>query len=90
MKLRPGDTIRVTKADNASDNRTASNFNILKALDVEWDGEKFLGCTLDSGGRCLWPLEDMQEYVELSATNPRTRTNIDCMVEQLLAEGAIG
>ncbi len=89
MKLKPGDTIRVTKADNVSDNRGASNFNILKALDVEWDGEKFLGCSLDSGGQHPWSLEDMQEYVELSATDPRTRTNIDCMVEQLVGSGAL-
>ncbi len=89
MKLQPGDTIRVTKADNVSDNSAARNFNVLKALDVEWDGEKFLGCVLNAGGRHPWPPEDMRRYVEVSAMDPKTRTNIDCMFEQLEAEGAL-
>ncbi len=37
--LEPGDTIRITKADDQG-----SHWSVPRYLDAEWNGEAFLGC----------------------------------------------
>ncbi len=90
MKLQPGDKIRVTKADDVNEN--GLNYSVNKALDVEWDGKDFLGCMVpfdNPTGTAAWPLERMRRYQAVVQEDPRQRTNIDCMFEQLEAEGAL-
>lgn len=90
MKLQPGDTIRVTKADDVCDPGVL-NYSVDKAFDAEWDGRRFLGCMVPFAApthQAAWPLETMRHYQVEVQTKPSRRTNIDCMFEQLDAEGA--
>ncbi len=88
MKLRPGDQIWVTPKDDRAPG--ALPYIVRTSMFVEWDGEKFLGCTMvNSGERHEWPQEVLLRYME-ACNETRARTNIDCMVEQLVADGSIG
>ncbi len=91
MKLRAGDSIRVTKADDESE--AGGSYCVDKAFEAEWDGEKFLGCAVPfhkPTARAEWGLDVMRHYQEVMQEHPAQRTNIDCMFEQLDAEGAFG
>ena len=91
MKMQAGDKVWVTKADDV--NVSGLNYNVHKALYVEWDGKKFLGCLVPFDAptaRATWAIDLMRHYQEENCEKPETRTNIDCMFEQLDAEGAFG
>ncbi len=79
-KLAKGTTIRVTMVDDVDE-----IWGVSKALDVEWTGEVFLGCVMEQGQyRWVWRVEYLQGcLLDLE------RGNVHCMIEQLLAEGAI-
>ncbi len=89
MKLRPGDQIWVTPKDDRAPG--ALPYIVRSPMFVEWDGEKFLGCTVNGGsGRAEWPVHILLHFTEVCNGNPRARSDIDCMVEQLVADGSIG
>ncbi len=87
MKLRPGDQIWVTPKDDQG----GVPYIVRSPMFVEWDGEKFLGCTMiGSVERHEWSLETLLYFLEACGKDPERRTNIDCMIEQLVADGSIG
>ena len=89
MKLQAGDKIWITKADDKCEPGSL-NYSVNKAFYAEWDGTQFLGCmmTADPEFRAQWALDALRnDQVEMQ-DDPGRRTNIDCMFEQLEAEGA--
>ncbi len=87
MKLWSGDRIWVTPKDDQG----GVPYIVRSPMFVEWDGEKFLGCT--KGGsveRHEWPPKVLLRFLEACGKDPGVRTNIDCMIEQLVADGSIG
>jgi hypothetical protein len=89
MKLQRGDTIRVTLADDKSRHRATKYVLLAGAETCEWDGEVFLGCTKSNGERVRWSPRKLRAQFSLSHGAPEFFTNIDGMVEQLIAEGAL-
>ncbi len=90
MKLQAGDQIRVTLADCKASGKEASYTLLNGALFVEWDGEGFLGCTNPAiNGREYWSIRVMLFYQQEMQERTDARTDIDCMFEQLVAEGAV-
>ncbi len=89
MKLRPGNEIWVTPKDDVAS--SALPYLVRTSMFVEWDGEKFLGCTVDGGSeRAEWPVHVLLYFMVVCNGNPEARSDIDCMIEQLVADGSIG
>ena len=83
MKLKPGDRIRVSKAD-------AGSYAAAAAVDVEFNGNGFLGCPRLVDGRTFYGLKTMLSMLEsLTDGASYCRDNADCMFEQLVATNSI-
>ncbi len=92
--LEPGTIIRVTKADDQG-----GHWSVKRWVDVEWNGEAFLGCerTCWDGTteRWVWMPEELLEGLEevhnrgeFDRSEPPYLSNVTGMIEQLVAEGA--
>ncbi len=79
----------MTSADDKSECTDCNYGMLVDALMVEWDGNEFLGCTNVYGVRIRWSLGQLQLNQALAQADSSYRTNIDCMFEQLTAEGAL-
>ncbi len=95
MKLQPGDSVRVLKADAAEKYPyalcdTGGFWAVIHNVNVEWDGEKFLGCTAPLiGVRIEFTPEDLLQELELASNGANAFTDLHGVIEQLAAVGAI-
>jgi hypothetical protein len=94
MKLQVGDTIRVTPRDDTYRDEYGDDtceWGVDKTLDCEWTGTMFLGCPrstlIGTEGRWEWRRGYLKEVIGGRAGEPRC--NIDCILEQLIADGSI-
>ncbi len=90
MKLEAGDKIWVAARDDTGLDGDSGYYALLDgALFVEWSGTDFIGCKNAEGERVHWTLGQMHTLQQETNDNPDTRTNIDCMFEQLVGSGAL-
>ena len=82
MKLEVGDRIWISKADGATHTTETG-------LWVEWDGYAWLGCKLIGDRRFRWKRSLLARYIGWSQNGDVDWDNATCIVEQLIAEGAM-
>ncbi len=83
-KLERGDTIRITLLDDRP-----CSYKVLRPFDTKFTGGAFLGCRCGAARRLIWRTARLRRRLEQVVHGGRRRCNIDCMVEQLMAEGAL-
>ncbi len=83
-KLERGDTIRITLLDDRP-----RSYIVLRPFDAEFTGGAFLGCPRGPARRLIWRTTRLRRRLEQVVHGGRRRCNIDCMIEQLMAEGAL-
>ena len=90
MKLQAGDQIKMTVTDGKAKGGERDFAMPGGAIFAEWDGSVFHGCMIPaSAERATWSLDELRFFQEEMQERPDARTNIDCMFEQLVAEGAV-